>query len=87
MGRVVAREKNLDITHIRCRVEGDINPDGMTGKFPEVRPGCQEIRMTVEVDSPEPEEKIREWLDEVEMRCPVRDCVANATPVKVALKK
>lgn len=87
VGRIIAKEKGLDISHIRCRVEGDINPDGMSGKDPSVRSGCLEIRMTVDVDSPESAEKIAEWLDEVEKRCPVRDCVANATQVKVALKK
>ena len=86
MGLMVAKEKGLDIGKIACRVEGDLDPAGYTGKDPSVRPGCQEIRMTVEVESSEPAEKIRDWLAVTEKRCPVRDCVANATPVKLTLK-
>ena len=86
VGLMVAGEMGLDIGKIACRVEGDIDPAGYTGKDASVRPGCQEIRMTMEVKSPEPAEKIRDWLAVTEKRCPVRDCVANATPVKVVLK-
>lgn len=86
MGRLVAKEKGYAVTHIRCRVEGDIDPAGMMEQAPGVRPGLQEIRMTLEVDGPESPERIREWLDITERRCAVRDTVANGTVVKVALK-
>lgn len=86
MGLMVAKEKGLDIVKFGVRVEGDLDPAGYTGKDPSVRPGCQEIRMTVEVESPESDEAIRDWLATAEKRCPVRDCVANATPVKLILK-
>ena len=86
MGRLVARERNLSISRIRCRVEGDVNPDGMTAADPAVRPGCQEIRLILEVDSEESNETLRDWLETVERRCPVRDTVANATPVTVRLR-
>lgn len=86
MGRMVAKEMELDIKRITCRVEGDIDRDGLTGANPDIRPGCQEIRMTVSVDSAEPKETIAAWLAIVEKRCPVRDTVANATPIIINLK-
>ena len=46
----------------------------------------QEIRMTLEVDSLETPEKIREWPKITERRCPVRETLSNSTVIKVALK-
>ena len=86
MGKIVAKEKGLQINNIRCRVECDINPDGMTGKDPSIRPGCQEIRMTIEVDSPESPDKLQDWAHTTEGRCPVRDTVAHGTTIKTTLK-
>lgn len=86
MGRMVAGEMGLKIDHMRCRVEGDVNPDGLAGKDPKVRPGCQEIRMTLSVKTEEPADKLKVWLEKVEARCPVKDCLANPTPIKVTMK-
>lgn len=86
IGRMIAEEMNLKLDRIRCRVEGDLDRDGLLGKNPNVRPGCQEIRITVEVKSDEPEERIRAWLETVEARCPVKDIVLNPTPVIIAQK-
>ncbi|MCD8352451.1 MAG: OsmC family protein [Planctomycetaceae bacterium] len=82
-GKALARQMDLSINSIRCRVEGDLSPESRSGDDPTARPGCVEIRMIVTVDSDEPEEKIAKWLEIVERRCPVRDNVANATPVKM----
>lgn len=85
MGRMVAEEMGLKIDHIRVRCEGDINRDGLLGKNPAVRPGCQEIRLAVTVKSTESAENLREWQEKVEARCPVKDCLLNPTPIAVSI--
>lgn len=86
MGRMVAGEMDLTIDHLRCRVEGDLNRDGLLGKDPAVRAGCQEIRMTITAKTAEPEDKMKVWLEKVEARCPVKDCIENPTSIKVQYK-
>ncbi len=86
MGRMVAGEMGLKIDHMRCRVEGDLNPDGLAEKDPKVRPGFQEIRLEIEVKTAEPADKMQKWLEKVEKRCPVKDCLVSPTPVKVTKK-
>lgn len=86
MGRMVAGEMGLKIDHMRCRVEGDINPDGLAEKDPAVRPGLQEVRLAFDVKSAEPADKIAAWLKKVEKRCPVKDCLEHPVTVKVVEK-
>ena len=86
IGRMIAEEMRLELGRIRCRVEGDIDRDGLLGKDPNVRPGCQEIRIAVEVQTDEPAERVQAWLGKVEARCPVKDIILNPTPVIIAHK-
>lgn len=84
MGRMVAGEMKLKIDSMRCRLEGDLNPDGLAEKDASVRPGYQEIRLSIQVVSSEPDDKLKTWLEKVEKRCPVKDCLVNPTPIKVS---
>ena len=86
MGRVVAKEMNLKIDHVRCRVEGDVNPDGMMEKDPKVRPGLLEVRLSVQCKSSEPADKLKAWVAKVEKRCAVKDVIMNPTPIKVVME-
>jgi len=67
-----AAEQGLQIDDVTVGLEGDLDPDGYMGKAP-VRPGFQDIRVTVNVASPEPREKIEELIELVFERCPVKD--------------
>jgi len=48
-----------------------------------IRPGFQEIRVTVHIKSKASQEKIAELMALVESRCPVGETVLHGTPVVI----
>src|SRR5699024_879914 len=47
-----ADQFDVQVKDVDIQVEGDLNPDGFLGKDPNVRPGYEEIRYQIKVDSP-----------------------------------
>lgn len=68
-----AEQFDVQVEDVNIAVEGDLNPDGFLGKDPDVRPGYEEIRYQINVDSPSPQENIDALLAHVEAFCPVKD--------------
>ena len=69
-------------------LEGDLDPDGFTGKNPDVRNGFQEIRFSFHFKTDEPQEKVDAFADFIESRCPVGDNLGNSVKlVRVAAVK
>lgn len=71
-----AAEQGLQIDDVTVALEGDLDPDGFMGKAP-VRPGFQDIRVKLNVTSPEPREKIEKLIELVFQRCPVKDTLSG----------
>ncbi len=86
VGRMVAKERGMRLDHIKMHVEEDLDPAGMAGDNPSVRPGAQDVRLIVEVGTAAPREDVEAWLAETERRCPVADTIRSAVPVSVRLK-
>ena len=61
-------------------VRGELGVEGEGGE--ELRPGYTEIRYVVTVESPAPEEKLLEWLDQGDRTSPYLDMFANGTTVR-----
>ena len=72
-----ARYKRFKYEEFWVELEGDLDPDGFTGKNPDVRNGFQEIRFSFHFKTDEPQEKIDEFADFIESRCPVGDNLGN----------
>jgi len=51
----------------------------------EVRAGFQEIRVMVKLDADLSDEEKREFLEEVDRRCPISDNLSHTTPVKFTI--
>lgn len=68
-----AEKFDVEVNDVKVHVEGDLNPDGFLGKDPNVRPGYEEIRYEIEIDSPSSEEKVQALIDHIEKHCPVKD--------------
>jgi len=68
-----AKGCGVDLKGCSVDIEGDLDPAGFTGKDPNVRPGFQEIRYKINLDTPSPQENIQKLLDLIELRCPVSD--------------
>lgn len=76
---------DVDVQDLDVHVEGDLDPDGFLGKNPDVRVGYEEIRYTVQIESPSPAENIESLLAHVDKVCPVKDTLSG-TNVKNVVK-
>ena len=81
--RFFAMLLKIDLTEYHVDVEGDIDARGFLNADSGIRPGFQEIRLTVRMKANVPEEKIAELLAMVESRCPVGETVLHGAPVVV----
>ena len=81
--RFFAMLLKIDLTQYHVDIEGDVDARGFLNADSGIRPGFQEIRLTVHVKANAPPEKIAELLALVESRCPVGETVFNGVPVVV----
>jgi uncharacterized OsmC-like protein len=77
-----AAVRGIELSKLRFDLESDFDLQGFLNTNDDVRPGAQEVRITVHAESPNAS---REQLDElttaVQQRSPIRDTLAN--PVQV----
>jgi uncharacterized OsmC-like protein len=66
---------------IDIEMEADIDFRGVLGHDKSVRTGFNDIRYTVTIQSPAPEDKVRRCKETIDRKSPVGDTIAN--PVKV----
>ena len=86
---VLARRTAAPITRLQAvadtMAEGDLDVHGFFGLDPTVRPGFQEIRVTVDIEGPATEAQYRELQRLVDEHCPVLDLTVSPTPVHTTL--
>lgn len=73
----------VDVKNVAIDVEGDLDPDGFMGKNPAVRPGFQQIRYSIKIDSPSPRVNVDQLLKHIESICPVKDTLSGVPVVKI----
>jgi putative redox protein len=78
---VVTNEKKIPFEGIDISVEGDLDPRGFMGQDKNVRPGMQSIRYNIKVKGNLSDTQLKEFLEEIEKRCPVSDTLKNGTSV------
>ncbi|MOA27992.1 OsmC-like protein [compost metagenome] len=84
MARVYAPKFDVVLEDFRVDVEGELDLDGFFNRS-EVRPGYSDIRYTFYIKTNSPEEKVREFVQFLESKCPVGDTIAN--PVNLTLNR
>jgi uncharacterized OsmC-like protein len=75
---------DVPLDAIDIEMEGDIDFRGLLGHDKSVRNGIGDIRYTVTIQSPAPEEKVRRCKETIDRKSPVRDTLAN--PVNITSK-
>jgi uncharacterized OsmC-like protein len=75
---------DVPIDAITIDMEADIDFRGLFGHDKSVRNGFGDIRYTVTIQSPAPEEKVRRCKETIDRKSPVADTIAN--PVNVSSK-
>lgn len=83
--RFWAERLGIQVDSLSASAEGDLDVRGFFGLDESVRPGFQQIRVTVTVAGPEPAERYRELQAAVDAHCPVLDLTVAATPVHTTL--
>lgn len=84
-GYVVAKEKGIDISSIKVKAAGILDPRKFQGLDGE-RAGYKEIKVEILPEGNFTESELSEWIKEVEKRCPVSDNLKNPTPVEIKIK-
>ncbi|PFG30065.1 OsmC family protein [Paramicrobacterium agarici] len=85
--RLYAQNLGIQVDDIRATAEGNLNVKGLFGVDAAVRPGFNDVRLTITVTGPETQERYDELHAAVDAHCPVLDLFANATPVTVDVVK
>ncbi len=81
-----AAVQGIKIESLNFDLEGDLNLHAFLGLSEEVRPGYEGIRLTYQVKSNAPREKIVELCNYVQKTSPVLDIIRNPVPVTIGLK-
>ena len=79
LARIISNQRRLKVRGVQVDVEGDIDKDYLMGLTSEGRAGFTEIRSYVKIDADMTEEEKKEYLHEIERRCPIADNMANTT--------
>lgn len=81
-----AAARDIQIDKLTIHIDGDIDLHGFLGLSSEVRPGFQDIRVTVDVQSQAPREDIEDLLRYAQRVSPVVDSLRNRIPVEISLE-
>lgn len=71
-----AAKQGIDLQEFRVELEGDLDTDGFMG-VSDVRPGYSSIRYVMHIKSSTEEDKIRDFIESIEKRCPMGDTLAH----------
>lgn len=80
--RVWAEKLGISLERVLVEVEGDLDVRGFFGFAEGIRPGFNDVRVTVTLTGPESEETYQRLTQEVEAHCPVLDIFAAPVPVR-----
>jgi putative redox protein len=87
IGRIVATQRKINLRSMTVKVEGELDVEVLLGKNMTDRPGFKGFKAMVKVDADlSPAEK-KEFLHEIDRRCPVSDNISQLTPVSVELEE
>lgn len=84
--RFWAAQLGVEFDSLRVEVEGDLDVRGFFGLDDSVRPGYEQVRVTVHIDGPETAERYAELQRRVDEHCPVLDLFANPVPIHTDLR-
>lgn len=68
---VIAAEQEIDMDYCTCEMTADYYPVGGYRGFEDLPKGPQNIQFVLTVDSTESEERLAQFLKDIESRCPI----------------
>ncbi|MDK2982031.1 MAG: hypothetical protein PWQ55_2378 [Chloroflexota bacterium] len=85
IGKIVAAQRKIELRGMEVEVSGDLNLEVLRGQEKNERAGFTSMVATVKVDADMSDEEKKEFLEEVDRRCPISDNLSHTTPVEVKL--
>jgi uncharacterized OsmC-like protein len=85
LGRIVANQRRLSLRSMEVQIQGPLDVEVLLGKGSEGRVGFQEIKALVKIDGDMTPDEKREFVHEIDRRCPISDNISAATPLSVEL--
>lgn len=83
VARAFAKAHGVDIQEIRVETEGDLDTDGFLRKNKDAKIGYSKLRTKYFIKSNSSEEKIKEFVEFIEINCPVCDTIVNTPEMEV----
>ncbi|HSD15424.1 MAG TPA: OsmC family protein [Flavobacterium sp.] len=87
VGLIVAKELGIELLSLEVEIVGELVTKKVEGKQTRSRAGFRKIEVVVKPVSNAPLVLLKEWIDTVKERCPLRDNLINTTPVVLTLLK
>ncbi|TGD57393.1 OsmC family protein [Flavobacterium humi] len=87
VGKIVAKELGIELESLFVEISGELQTKKAEGLRTRSRAGFRKIEVVVKPISDAPLGLLKQWIDEVKERCPLRDNLINATPVQLTLLK
>lgn len=85
IARIVARQKKINLREIEVTSSGELDTHFLLGKETDARCGFGSFRIEARIDADLSPEQKREFIEEVEKRCPVSDNLKEVTPITLEL--
>ena len=85
IGKIVAAQRKIELRGMEVEVSGDLNLEVLRGQEKNERAGFTSMVANVKVDADMSDEEKKEFLEEVDRRCPISDNLSHTTPVEVKL--
>jgi uncharacterized OsmC-like protein len=82
IGRIVARQKRIELRGMTVKVEGELDIEVLMGKPSEKRAGFTGVKVIADIDADISKEEKEKFLHEVDRRCPVSENIRNVTPMQ-----
>jgi putative redox protein len=83
--RAYATALGIKLDKVSVEIEGDIDFRGFFAVDESVRPGYNDIRAVVKIQSDAPEDQLEKLREVVNTHCPVLDMLINPVPVSLDL--
>jgi len=81
-----AAERGVEVDKLTISVEGDVDVNGFFGLSQEVRPGMQDIRVSIELRSNAPRSEVEDLVKHAQRVSPLVDTLRNRVPLEISLK-
>jgi len=87
VGKLVAIELGIELESLLVEISGELETKKAEGLKTRSRAGFRKIEVFIKPTSDAPLGLLKQWMDEVKERCPLRDNLVNTTPVLLTLFK